>query len=89
MIKKTIVKKLISRHGFYDRELLVELMKPNRFGKYLWKWKLYRKFLRLEAEEELKTETKKEINPLERIGNALAPIRTNFFSKILKKMGIR
>ena len=83
MIKKMLIKKLILKNGFYDRELLVELMQSKRFKSFIVK-KFYKKFLRLEIEkpvEEIKPAP--EINALERIGQAYPPI--NFLSKLRSK----
>ncbi len=83
MIKKTIAKKLISKHGYYDRELLVELMEPKRFVK-----KFYKKFLRIGFKKPIKeTKIAPKINALERIGQAYPPI--NLFSKLRKKFKFR
>lgn len=87
MIKKIIIKKLISKDGYFDRELLVELMQPRRLKLFIVK-KLYKKFLRIGIDKAAK-QIKLDISDIERIGKAFTPIKTNFFSKILKKLGVK
>ncbi|MBP7710764.1 MAG: hypothetical protein KA100_06835 [Rickettsiales bacterium] len=87
MIKKTIAKKLISKDGYFDRELLVELMEPKRLKRFVVK-KFYKKFLRIgfvQPAKEIKKSPK--ISDLERIGQAYPPI--NFFSKLSSKFKSR
>lgn len=74
MIKKTIAKKLISKNGYYDRDLLVELMQPKRLKRFIVK-KFYKKFLRIGSEGEQKEiKVGLKINALERIGYCFEPI---------------
>lgn len=76
MIEKTIIKKLISKNGYFERELLIELMQPKRLKRFLVK-KFYKKFLRIGFESPAKanaTPQKPKINALERIGYCFEPI---------------
>jgi len=88
-MKKTLIKKIISKDGVFDRELLVELMQPKKFRRYLYRWKFYRNFLELMLLKKDMVVLKKEINALEKIGDCFVPIPTNVFSKILKKLGVK
>jgi len=87
MIKKTIAKKLISKNGYFDRELLIELMQPKRLKRFIVK-KFYKNFLRIGFKKPAKeTKIAPKINALERIGQAYPPI--NIFSKLRKKFKFR
>ena len=87
MIKKIIIKKIISKRDYYDRELLVELMQPKRLKRFIVK-KFYKKFLRIGFENEQKEfKDAPKISALERIGQVYPQI--NFFSKLSSKFKSR
>lgn len=89
MIKKTIVKKLISKRDYYDRELLVELMRTHGLKIFILR-KFYKKFLKMDFENIFKhktRETKPQICALEQIGNAFGVINQNAkFSTRIKNL---
>lgn len=50
-MKKLIIKKLITKNGYYDRKLLVYLLEKGNLSRYIVR-KMYRKFLDIFVEEE-------------------------------------
>lgn len=49
-MKKLIIKKLITKDGYYDRKLLVYLLEKGNLARYIVR-KMYRKFLDIFVEE--------------------------------------
>lgn len=82
-MKKFIVKKMVSKNDYFDRELFLQLMKPRHLRKYLLR-KIYRNFLNLAKEKKVIFQRKNQLHPMEIISAAMTPISTNIFLKIFK-----
>jgi len=88
-MKTFIIKKLITKKGYYARERLISTIEHGLFKHLVCS--TYRKFIKMKVLNFPKFAPKKQkqIHPMELIGNALAPIPTNLFFKILKKWRVK
>jgi hypothetical protein len=78
-MKKFLIKKLISKKGYFDRELLVDLTNSNLL-KFILRWKIYKNFLKPHF---VKAGIPTKKHAMELMAQAFEPI--NFFSKLKYK----